>query len=95
MPGNFVENVAQSRTNYLYTIAPQTALENRVLTYHRGKGLGGSSAINYMAWVKGYKGDYDEWAQIANDSAFSGTEGWERIKRVNLNKLIYVFIKRC
>ncbi|KAG0136709.1 hypothetical protein HOY82DRAFT_667459 [Tuber indicum] len=82
VPGNFVENVAQSRTNYLYSIAPQAALENRVLTYHRGKGLGGTSAINFMAWVKGYKGDYDEWAQIANDSAFSGAEGWERIKRL-------------
>ncbi|PWW71957.1 GMC oxidoreductase [Tuber magnatum] len=82
VPGNFVENVAQSRTNCLYTIAPQAALENRVLTYHRGKGLGGTSAINYMAWVKGYKGDYDEWAKIANDSAYSGEEGWERIKRL-------------
>ncbi|KAG0643830.1 hypothetical protein HOY80DRAFT_997404 [Tuber brumale] len=82
VPGNFAENVAQPRTNYLYPIAPQAELENRVLTYHRGKGLGGTSAINYMAWVKGYKGDYDEWAQIANDSAFSGAEGWERIKRL-------------
>ncbi|CUS14674.1 unnamed protein product [Tuber aestivum] len=82
LPGNFAENVAQSRTNYLYKIAPQAALENRVLTYHRGKGLGGTSAINYMAWVKGYKGDYDEWAGVANDSAFGGEEGWERIKRL-------------
>ncbi|RPA95618.1 alcohol oxidase [Choiromyces venosus 120613-1] len=82
VPGNFVENVAQSRTNYLYTIAPQAELENRVLTYHRGKGLGGTSTINYMAWVKGYKGDYDEWAHIADDAEFSGTEGWERIKQL-------------
>jgi len=47
-----------------------------------------------MAWVKGYKGDYDEWAQVVDDPAFSGTEGWERIKRVSPNKLIYVSIKR-
>jgi choline dehydrogenase len=35
----------------------------------RGKMLGGSSALNYLAYVRGHSGDYDAWAQ-------SGAVGW-------------------
>ena len=35
----------------------------------RGKMLGGSSGLNYMAYVRGHPGDFDSWAQ-------NGAEGW-------------------
>lgn len=35
----------------------------------RGKMLGGSSGINYMAYVRGHPGDFDSWAG-------SGAKGW-------------------
>jgi choline dehydrogenase len=35
----------------------------------RGKMLGGSSGLNYMAYVRGHPGDFDAWAA-------SGAEGW-------------------
>jgi len=35
----------------------------------RGKMLGGSSGINYMAYVRGHPGDFDAWAA-------GGAEGW-------------------
>ncbi|CAH2216247.1 jg26089, partial [Pararge aegeria aegeria] len=35
----------------------------------RGKTMGGSTAINAMAYVRGNKADYDEWALMGN-------EGW-------------------
>lgn len=35
----------------------------------RGKMLGGSSGLNYMAYVRGHPGDFDAWAA-------SGADGW-------------------
>jgi len=37
----------------------------------RGKGIGGSSNINYMAWVRGHANDYNQW-----DEALGGNSGW-------------------
>src|SRR5690349_12749558 len=35
----------------------------------RGRMLGGSSGINYMAYVRGHPGDFDSWAS-------AGADGW-------------------
>ena len=44
-------------------------LEGGRMMVPRGKMLGGSSGINYMAYVRGHPGDFDEWAA-------GGAEGW-------------------
>ncbi|AOK28186.1 MULTISPECIES: GMC family oxidoreductase [Burkholderia] len=57
------------RTNYGYETVPQPGLGGRRGYQPRGRGLGGSSAINAMVYTRGHPLDYDEWAQL-------GCTGW-------------------
>ena len=55
--------------NYGYWTEGQSHLDNRKLFFPRGKGIGGSSNINGMLYVRGHPRDYDIWRQLGN-------EGW-------------------
>ena len=50
-------------SNWNYTSEPEPYADNRRIPHPRGKVLGGSAAINMMAYVRGHAGDYDRWAQ--------------------------------
>lgn len=56
-------------TNYRYETVPQKGLNGRIGYQPRGKGLGGSSAINAMVYIRGNRWDYDNWAA-------QGCSGW-------------------
>ncbi|NVE95126.1 GMC family oxidoreductase [Altererythrobacter lutimaris] len=56
-------------TNYRYDTVPQKGLNGRIGYQPRGKGLGGSSAINAMVYIRGNAWDYDNWAAM-------GCTGW-------------------
>ena len=56
-------------TNYRYETVPQKGLNGRIGYQPRGKGLGGSSAINAMVYIRGNRWDYDNWAAM-------GCTGW-------------------
>ncbi|MEW4449649.1 GMC family oxidoreductase N-terminal domain-containing protein [Qipengyuania sp. JC766] len=55
--------------NYRYKTVPQEGLNGRRGYQPRGRGLGGSSAINAMIYIRGNAWDYDNWAAL-------GCEGW-------------------
>ncbi|MEK6408787.1 MAG: GMC family oxidoreductase N-terminal domain-containing protein [Acidobacteriota bacterium] len=59
-------------TDWMYTADPGKAglgLNGRRVPVPRGKMLGGSSGLNYMAYVRGHPGDFDSWAE-------GGATGW-------------------
>lgn len=56
-------------TNWGYETVPQPGLNGRRGYQPRGRGLGGSSAINAMLYVRGHRWDYDNWAAL-------GCTGW-------------------
>ena len=55
--------------NWLYETVPQPGLAGRTGYQPRGRGLGGSSAINAMVYIRGNAFDYDQWAAL-------GCTGW-------------------
>jgi len=57
------------QANWRYQTVPQPGLNGRRGYQPRGKGLGGSSSINAMIYVRGHPTDYDRWAA-------EGNEGW-------------------
>ncbi|KAF2832564.1 alcohol oxidase [Ophiobolus disseminans] len=67
-----------SPMNWHYKTVPQTHLAGQKIDYSRGKGLGGSTAINFCGWTVGPRDDYDEWASVVGDSRFT----WKNVQRV-------------
>lgn len=57
------------RSNYRFDTVPQKGLNGRIGYQPRGRGLGGSSAINAMVYIRGHRFDYDQWASL-------GCTGW-------------------
>ncbi|CAG9198520.1 Alcohol dehydrogenase (acceptor) [Paraburkholderia caribensis] len=57
------------KTNYGYLTTPQPGLGGRRGYQPRGRGFGGSSAINAMVYTRGHPLDYDDWARL-------GCDGW-------------------
>ncbi|MFN4141397.1 choline dehydrogenase [Aestuariivirga sp.] len=57
------------RFNWGMRTEPEPALGGREVNLPRGRGLGGSSSINGMCWVRGNPMDYELWEAL-------GADGW-------------------
>jgi choline dehydrogenase-like flavoprotein len=65
-PFALVLMVAGNVNNWAFNTVPQKGLNGRIGYQPRGKGLGGSSAINAMVYIRGHRSDYDQWAALGN-----------------------------
>jgi choline dehydrogenase-like flavoprotein len=67
--GAAVYMMRRNACNWAFATVPQPGLGGRVGYQPRGRGLGGSSAINAMVYLRGQREDYDDWAA-------NGATGW-------------------
>ncbi len=70
MPAALAYPLQGRRYNWAYQTDPEPHMNNRRMECGRGKGLGGSSLINGMCYIRGNALDYDHWAKI------DGLENW-------------------
>ncbi len=59
----------KTRFNWWFETEGQPHLGGRAMYWPRGKGLGGSSSMNGMVYIRGHARDYDLWRQM-------GLDGW-------------------
>jgi len=69
MPSALSIPMNKDRYNWRYESEPEPHLDNRRLHCPRGKGLGGSSAINGLVYVRGNPQDFERWEA-------EGAAGW-------------------
>ncbi|WP_201555848.1 choline dehydrogenase [Psychrobacter sp. 72-O-c] len=70
MPAALAMPLQGTTYNWGYNTDPEPYMNNRVMDCGRGKGLGGSSLINGMCYIRGNALDFDDWAKI------EGLEDW-------------------
>ena len=66
IPAGFMKLLDHPTITWRYRTEPDPDTGNRAILYPRGRGLGGSSAINGLAYVRGQPEDFDHWAQLGN-----------------------------
>ncbi len=70
MPAALAFPLQGKRYNWAYETEPEPYMNNRRMECGRGKGLGGSSLINGMCYIRGNAMDLDNWAKE------TGLEHW-------------------
>ncbi|MVW71948.1 GMC family oxidoreductase [Bordetella sp. 15P40C-2] len=71
VPVGYLYCIGNPRTDWCYSTMPDPGLNGRTLRYPRGKTLGGCSSINGMIYMRGQARDYDAWAELTGDAAWS------------------------
>jgi choline dehydrogenase len=75
IPVGYLYCINNPRTDWCYKTEPEPGLNGRSIIYARGKGLGGSTLINAMLYLRGQARDYDAWAESTGDANW----GWQKV----------------
>ena len=74
IPGAVSKLLTACPYNWGYMTEPEPQLNQRRIYWPRGRGLGGSSAINGMIYLRGHPLDFERWRRLGN----SGW-GWDDV----------------
>ncbi|WP_137894452.1 choline dehydrogenase [Ramlibacter sp. 2FC] len=65
-PAGMAKMFFHEQFNWNYHTEPMPRLRQRRMYWPRGRGLGGSSAINGLVYIRGHRNDFDHWAHLGN-----------------------------
>ena len=66
-PSNYPQLIGRPDYDWMMESVPQPNAGMKTYSMPRGKVLGGSSAINYLMYVRGSKKDYDLWGSLVEN----------------------------
>ncbi len=75
IPAGYLFCINNPRTDWCYKTESEPGLNGRSIIYARGKGLGGSTLINGMIYMRGQARDYNQWAALTGD----GSWNWQNV----------------
>ncbi|KZT10003.1 GMC oxidoreductase [Laetiporus sulphureus 93-53] len=65
-PNGWLQQIMQPEYDWKFSTVPQGHAANSALVWSRGKGLGGSSALNLMLWTRPQREDIDAIERLGN-----------------------------
>jgi choline dehydrogenase len=66
IPIGYGKTMFHKAYNWGFYTDPEPNMKDRKIYWPRGRGLGGSSSINGLIFIRGQREDYDQWAQLGN-----------------------------
>lgn len=64
---------------------PQANLDGREVGQPRGRGLGGSSQINFQLWSMGARDEFDHWADEVEDKDWAFDSILQSLKKASMH----------
>ncbi|XP_075726210.1 glucose dehydrogenase [FAD, quinone]-like [Rhipicephalus microplus] len=87
----FAPLIIGSEVDWKHYPEPQSqaclAMENQVCRLARGKGLGGSSAMNFMLYVRGNRRDYEIWRDQFNATGWGYQDVLKHFKNIETSEV--------
>jgi choline dehydrogenase len=74
VPVGYLFTINNRRTDWCFKTEADPGLNQRSIHYARGKGIGGSSSINAMIYMRGQASDYARWSELTGDPTWQ----WDR-----------------
>ncbi len=66
LPIGYAKTMFHPVYNWGFYTEPEAHMNGRKVYWPRGRGLGGSSSINGLIYIRGQREDYDHWAALGN-----------------------------